>query len=138
VLFLTSFPNDDTLKVESSIHYLSQGVGMAENYIEVTKDNFAEKVLQATQLTVVLFWAEQSGACQIQVPEFEVISREYQNRITFTRLNVTNHEELTSQWNVEGIPTMIFFKGGKEIYRITGIVMRQKLRRQIEGLLLTE
>ncbi len=111
---------------------------MAENYIEVTKDNFAEKVLQATQLTVVLFWAEQSGACQIQMPEFEVISREYQNRITFTRLNVTNHEELTSQWNVEGIPTMIFFKGGKEIYRITGIVMRQKLRRQIEGLLLTE
>lgn len=138
MLFLTSFPDSDTLKVESSIHYLSQGVGMAENYIEVTEDSFAEKVLQSPQLTVVLFWAEQSGACQIQEPEFEAISREYQDRITFTRLNVSNYEELTSQWKVDGIPTMIFFKGGREIYRITGIVMRNKLRRKIEGILLAE
>jgi thioredoxin 1 len=109
---------------------------MAENYIDVTAENFAEKILQAPQLVVVNFSAEQSNACKIQDPEIEAISKEYQDRVTFARLNVGEHEELTRQWNVEGVPTLVFFKGGNEIYRIQGIVMRQRLRRQVEGVLL--
>ena len=46
------------------------------------------------------------------------------------------NEDVTSQWNVDGIPTVIFFKNGQEINRIKGIVMRDKLRRQVEGTLL--
>ncbi|GER89382.1 thioredoxin [Dictyobacter vulcani] len=109
---------------------------MANNYIEVTPDNFAEKVLQSSQLVVVNFSAEQSNACKIQDPEIEAISTHYQGRATFTRLDVTGQEELTKKWHIEGIPTLIFFKGGNEIHRITGIVMREKLRRQLEGVLL--
>ncbi|GCE27972.1 hypothetical protein KDA_34560 [Dictyobacter alpinus] len=109
---------------------------MADNYNEVTPDTFTEKVLQSSELVVVHFSAEQSNACKIQEPEIEAISKQYQGRATFTRLDVTGQEELTKQWNVEGIPTLVFFKGGNEIHRITGIVMRDKLRRQIEGVLL--
>lgn len=109
---------------------------MANNYNEVTPDNFAEKVLQSSQLVVVNFSAEQSNACKIQDPEIEAISANYQGRATFTRLDVTGQGELTKKWNIEGIPTLIFFKGGNEIYRIKGIVMREKLRRQLEGVLL--
>ena len=134
-LFLTMTTGSDTLRVESSIHYLSQEVGMAENYIAVTKENFTEKILDATQLAIVHFFAEQSGACQIQEPELVALSKEYQDRILFAKLNVTDYEELTTQWKVEGIPTLIFFRDGKELYRVTGIVMRDKLRRKIEGIL---
>ncbi|GCE20453.1 thioredoxin family protein [Dictyobacter kobayashii] len=111
---------------------------MADNYNEVTPDTFAEKVLQASQLVVVNFSAQQSNACKIQEPEIEAISKEYQGRATFTKLDVTGQEDLTNQWKVEGIPTLIFFKSGHEIHRITGIVMRDKLRRQLEGVLLAE
>ena len=111
---------------------------MAENYIAVTKENFTEKILDATQLAIVHFFAEQSGACQIQEPELVALSKEYQDRILFAKLNVTDYEELTTQWKVEGIPTLIFFRDGKELYRVTGIVMRDKLRRKIEGILLAD
>ncbi|GCE06432.1 thioredoxin family protein [Dictyobacter aurantiacus] len=111
---------------------------MAENYNEVTPDTFAEKVLQASQLVVVNFSAEQSNACKIQEPEIEAISKGYQDRVIFTRLDVTGQEDLTREWKVEGIPTLIFFKNGHEVHRITGIVMRDKLRRMIEGVLLAE
>jgi len=111
---------------------------MAENYNEVTPDTFAEKVLQASQLVVVNFSAEQSNACKIQEPEIEAISKGYQGRAIFTRIDVTGREDLTTQWKVEGIPTLVFFKSGHEVYRITGIVMRDKLRRMIEGVLLAE
>ena len=43
---------------------------------------------------------------------------------------------MSSEWNIDGIPTLIFFKQGQEINRIKGIIMRDKLRRQIEGVLL--
>jgi len=56
--------------------------------------------------------------------------------VTFAKLDVDTNETLTSQWNVDGIPTLIFFKNGQEINRIKGIVMRDKLRRQVEGALL--
>jgi thioredoxin 1 len=109
---------------------------MADNYIEVTPTDFAEKVLQAPELVVVLFASEQSSACKIQEPELKAISQGYDGRATFARLDVSGQEDLTRQWKVDGIPTLIFFKGGNEKHRITGIVMREKLRRQIEGVLL--
>ena len=80
--------------------------------------------------------ADNSGSCQILEPEYLAVSKMYEDRVLFTRVNVENQLELTRQWNVDGIPTLIFFKGGKEIHRIRGIMMREKLRRQIEGVLL--
>jgi thioredoxin 1 len=109
---------------------------MADTYIYVTASDFAEKVLQAPQMVVVNFYAEQSNTCQIQEPEFISISKEYQDRVLFAKVNVEEQGELVKQWNIEGVPTLIFFKGGQEIYRVKGIVMRDKLRRQIEGALL--
>ena len=109
---------------------------MVDNYIEVTSEDFAEKVLEAPQLVIVNFSADHSTSCQILEPELAAISKEYEGRALFTRMNVENQPELTNQWKVDGIPTLIFFKGGAEIYRIRGIVMRDKLRRQIEGVLL--
>ena len=107
-----------------------------ESYLDVTGQDFAEKVLSTPQLVVVNFSSERSGSCQIFDPEFAAISKEYQGRVTFAKLDVDANEDVTSQWNVDGIPTVIFFKNGQEINRIKGIVMRDKLRRQVEGTLL--
>jgi thioredoxin 1 len=109
---------------------------MVDTYIEVTSKDFAEKVLNASQLVLVNFYAEQSSSSQIQEPEFLAISKEYQDRIVFAKTDVTSNEDLIPLWHIDGIPTMVFFKGGNEIYRIKGIMMRDKLRRQIEGVLL--
>ena len=109
---------------------------MAGNYIDVSDQDFAEKVLEVQQMVLVNFSAESSAACQIQDPEFEAISKEYQDRAIFARANADKNQEVISQWNIEGIPTIIFFKSGREINRIKGIIMRDRLRRQIEGALL--
>jgi len=106
------------------------------SYIDVTSKNFPEQVLNAQQMVIVDFSSERSSSCQIFNPEFAAVSEEYQGRVTFAKLDVDTNETLTSQWNVDGIPTLIFFKNGLEINRIKGIVMRDKLRRQVEGALL--
>ncbi len=106
------------------------------SYIEVTNQDFAEQVLSAEQMVVVDFSSDRSSSCQIFDPEFAAVSKEYLGRVTFAKLDVDTNEALTSQWNVDGIPTVIFFKNGQEINRIKGIVMRDKLRRQVEGAML--
>jgi thioredoxin 1 len=111
---------------------------MAENYIQVTKENFSEQVLQATHLVIVNFSREQSSACQIQDPEFEAVSKDFLDRIIFARLNIQDQNDFTNQWHVHSVPTLIFFKDGREVYRVTGVVMRNKLRRKIEGILLAD
>lgn len=106
------------------------------SYTTVGSQDFAEKVLQAPQMVVVNFSSDKSNSCQIFEPEFATIGREYQGRVTFARIDVDSNGELIGQYNVDGIPTLIFFKDGQEIHRIKGIVMRDKLRRQVEGALL--
>jgi thioredoxin 1 len=109
---------------------------MATNYIQVTNENFAEKVLNASHLVIVNFSREQSDACKIQDPEFEAVSKNYLDRIIFAKFNIQGQNDLTNQWKVDSVPTLIFFKDGQEVYRVTGVVMRHKLGRKIEGLLL--
>jgi thioredoxin 1 len=107
-----------------------------KSYIDLTSQDFDEQVLKTPQMVVVDFSSERSSSCQIFNPEFAAVSKEYLGRVTFAKLDVDKNETLTSQWHVDGIPTLIFFKNGQEINRIKGIVMRDKLRRQIEGALL--
>ncbi|GCE46857.1 thioredoxin 1 [Thermosporothrix hazakensis] len=109
---------------------------MTDTCFTVTNEDFAEKVLQASQLVIVYFYAENSNSCQIQEPELEAASKDFQERIAVAKVNVESEPTLTQQWEVDGIPTLVFFKAGKEVHRIKGIMMRDKLRRQIEGVLL--
>lgn len=109
---------------------------MADSYIQVIPEDFAEKVLNSPDLVIVNFSSDQISACKIQDPEFEAISKVLHEQATFARMNVNEQNTLTRQWKVDNVPTMIFFKNGNEIYRITGIVMRDRLRRQVEGVLL--
>nr|HET6900852.1 thioredoxin family protein [Ktedonobacteraceae bacterium] len=109
---------------------------MADNYIDVSDQDFAEKILNEPQLILVNFSSDNSGACKIQDPEFVAVCKEFTGRVMFARLNTDNNSETISEWKIEGIPTIIFFKGGREINRINGIIMRERLRRTISGALL--
>ncbi|HEY1350197.1 MAG TPA: thioredoxin domain-containing protein [Ktedonobacteraceae bacterium] len=106
------------------------------SYTTVGSQDFAAKVLQNSQMVIVNFSSERSNSCQIFAPEFAAISQEYQGRAAFACVDVDSNADLVTRYNVEGIPTLLFFKNGQEINRIKGIVMRDKLRRQVEGALL--
>src|SRR5712664_4019019 len=106
------------------------------SYATVGSEDFAEKVLQAQEMVVVTFFSSHSDSCQIFEPEFASIGREYRGQATFALVNVDSNKDLVAQYQVDGIPTVIFFKNGQEINRIKGIVMRDKLRRQVAGALL--
>lgn len=99
----------------------------------LTKENFKEEVLEETKPTLVDFYADWCPPCQALHPIFEALAQKYETEVKFCRLNIGEVEEVASQYNVSTVPTIIFFKKGKEIKKITGLVSQKELEKNIDS-----
>jgi thioredoxin 1 len=106
-------------------------------YIEVTDQSFAQQVEQSDKPVVVDFWAPWCGPCRIIAPTFEELAREYQDRVVFAKLNTDNSLTVASRLGIRSIPTLVFFRDGREMSRVIGVRPREDLKARIESLLKT-
>lgn len=99
---------------------------------EFTESNLA-KELNTNGIVVVDFWAPWCGPCRIMGPIIEELAMEIPD-VKIGKLNVDDHQESAIQYRVSSIPTIIIFKGGKEVERITGTTTKQSLYELINKL----
>jgi thioredoxin 1 len=110
---------------------------MAGSYEHVTDQDFEQKVLKSSEPTVVDFWATWCGPCRAMAPVFEKLSEEYQGKLRFAKMDTDENPDTPSKYGIQGIPTLIFFKDGKEINRVVGFGGPTALKNQIEKVLAT-
>lgn len=90
-------------------------------FIEITSvEEFNQKVLLQNGLSVVCFWAEWCAPCKVMSPELEQLAIDLNKEATFFSVNADLVKELCLTYDVEGIPTILLFKEGKELDRIAG------------------
>jgi len=100
--------------------------------IEVTDDTFESEVLQASQPTLVDFWAEWCGPCKMIGPIVEQVAEEYVDRLRVAKVDVDANPDIPQQLGIMGIPTLILFKDGSEKARIVGYRTKEALIEEIE------
>ncbi len=90
------------------------------NEVRLTKNNFKDEVLNSDIPVLVDFWATWCGPCRMVAPIVEEIADEYDGRIKVGKVNVDEEPELSMQFRVASIPTLMVFKNGQLVNTAVG------------------
>lgn len=101
--------------------------------VNVNKDNFDDLVLNSHNLVVVDFYADWCGPCKFLGPVLEKLEGNNEN-VSFVKLNVDDSSELCVKYNIKSIPTLVFFKGGKELDKTFGAQSESSIQDKINSL----
>ncbi|AIF52221.1 MULTISPECIES: thioredoxin [unclassified Pelosinus] len=96
------------------------------------ENEFKEKISQKDKPVLVDFWASWCGPCKMVAPELEAVGQEYEGKAVVMKVNVDEQQQLASNYNVMGIPTLLLFKDGVEVERIVGYRPRKDLMDAID------
>lgn len=91
-------------------------------------DQWQHEVIDSETPVFVDFWAEWCGPCRMVSPAVEELSKEYDSKVDFVKVNVDQNNELASKYNVFGIPTLSIFKNGKVIAQTVGAISKDKIK----------
>ena len=103
------------------------------NAVPVTEQNFDTEVLQSNVPVLVDFWAAWCGPCRAIAPAVEEIATEYKGRAKVVKLDVDENQDVSIRYNVQSIPTLMIFKGGKEVERLIGAYPKQTLVSKLQA-----
>ena len=103
--------------------------------VEVNESNFQKEVLESSLPVLVDFWASWCMPCRMLAPTIAKLAEENQDKLKVCKLNTDENQHIASQYGIQGIPTLIFFKEGKEVDRTVGVLSQQKIQEKLNFIL---
>lgn len=103
--------------------------------VDVTDKTFRDEVLNFPGSVVAFFWASWCTYCRTLMPVITELSKKYAGKIKFARIQTDHNQAMSDQYDVLSLPTLILFKNGRQVNRVTGSVPRAQLEYQLAPLL---
>lgn len=100
--------------------------------IELYKETFEQEALQSDIPVLVDFWATWCGPCKMIAPIVKEIADEYDGKILVGKVNVDEEPDLTMQYNVSSIPTLMVFKNGQLVNKAVGYREKDEILKMLK------
>ncbi|MCM1319120.1 MAG: thioredoxin [Muribaculaceae bacterium] len=98
-------------------------------------DESARAAIESGKPVVIDFWAEWCGPCLKLGPAVEELAEKYDGQAVIGKINVDENDEISTEYRVRNIPTVIFIKDGKLVDRTVGFVPYSELEAKLQSIL---
>jgi catechol 2,3-dioxygenase len=102
--------------------------------IELNESNFEREVIQSPLPVVVDFWAEWCGPCRMLAPALDEVAREQEGHAKVAKVNIDENPTLAARFNIQSIPTLLYFKGGELRDQTIGAVGKKTIVTKLTAL----
>ena len=100
---------------------------MSDQILEITSENFDEKVINSSVPVLIDFWAEWCGPCKMLMPTIDKIANDFSGKVAVGKVNVDNERDIAAKYNVRGIPNLLVFNAGEPQEQLVGNVPENQI-----------
>jgi thioredoxin 1 len=100
---------------------------MGTKTFEVSETDWDNEVIKSATPVIVDFWAEWCAPCKMIDPIVDEIAEQYQGKLRVAKIDADANPDIITRYGVMGMPTLILFKDGVEVERVSGFKTKDKI-----------
>lgn len=104
---------------------------MSDKILNLDADNFETTLKNGESPILVDFWAPWCGPCKAIAPILEELAGEIGDKVRICKLNVDEHSDVASRFNIRAIPTLLIFKNGEVVDQLVGMTSKNDLETKL-------
>lgn len=103
--------------------------------LNITDAEFQKEVIESDKVVLVDFWAPWCGPCRMLAPIIDEIYKEFDGKAKVVKINTDENPSTASQYQISAIPTLLFFKDGKVVKELVGVVSKEEITKVLNDLI---